>query len=240
MIKTFKFKKEINLYCFTDVNIGSKFHDGEKFQKAITALKNDPNGYCFFNGDNLEFTPGGYHGATNEQSMTNTEQVQSFIKLIKSLGKKVLFVRTGNHEARMAKLCDIHLYNLISETNGITTLHRGMEEIHIYIGERKYRFVSTHGEGGNSKRALSNMQQTFVGADVYFTGHTHEMYVEDTKTWVDTSSGKEQHRNMLLICGGSFSGWQDYARSKNMVPTRTGCYILTLNKKQVFVSSKIG
>lgn len=238
-IKTFKFKKSINLYCFTDIHIGAKDHDAVKFKKAIDSLKKDPNGYCFFNGDNLEFTPGGHHGATNEQNKSNTDQIKEFIDLVKSLGKKVLFFRTGNHEARAADLCDVHIYDVLSNTLGIPELHRGMEEVHFYIGKRKIRLVSTHGEGGSSKRALQNMQLTIPGADVYFTGHTHEFFVNEGNETIDTSTGDEIKKGQLEIVGGSFLGWADYARSKNMRPTKTGCYVLKFDEEGASVKGRI-
>lgn len=239
VIKTFKFKSAINLYCFTDVHIGAKDHDKVKFAKAIDMLKKDKNGYCFFNGDNLEFTPGGHHGATNEQSTSNTDQINEFVDLVKSLGKKVLFFRTGNHEARAADLCDVHVYSVLSKTLSIPELHRGMEEVHFYIGKKKIRLVSSHGEGGNSKRALTQMQITFPGADIYFTGHTHEFYCIETNETVETSSGEEVRKGQLEICGGSFLGWADYARSKNMRPTKTGCYVLYIDSDGALVKESI-
>lgn len=239
LVKTFKFSKPINLYCFTDVHIGAKDFDKEKFDKAVKMLKADPNGYCFFNGDNLEFTPGGHHGATNDQNMSNTEQVNAFVKLIKELGKKVLFFRTGNHEARAADLCDVHIYDILGKTLKIPELHRGMEQVIFNFGKSTVKVVTSHGEGGGSKRALSNMKEAFPGADVYFTGHTHELYVEDTKQWIDTSNGEEVHKNVIYMCGGSFLKWADYARAKNMIPTQTGCYILQLSENGASVKGRI-
>lgn len=238
-LKSYTFKSPINLYCFTDVHIGAKDHDKDKFDKAVKALKADPNGYCFFNGDNLEFTPGGHHGATNEQIMSNTDQINEFVSLVKELGKKVLFFRTGNHEARAADLCDVHIYDVLAKTLKVPELHRGMEEVHFKVGKTKIRLVSTHGEGGNSKRALSNMQQAFPGADVYFTGHTHELYAEDTKQWIDTSSGEEIQKCILSIAGGSFLKWADYARGKNMIPTQTGCYILRFDENGASIKGRV-
>lgn len=238
-IKSWKFNKPINLYCFTDVHMGAKDHDSKKFMKAIKMLKADKNGYCFFNGDTLEFTPGGHHGATNEQSMSNTDQINAFTNMVRDLGKKVLFFRTGNHEARAADLCDVKVYEVLSNTLKVPELHRGMEEVHLNVGKNKIRLVSSHGEGGSSKRALANMQLSLPGADIYFTGHTHEFFYNKGNVTLDTSDGYERRKSQIEIVGGSFLGWADYARGKNMRPTQTGCYILELSENGVLVKGEI-
>lgn len=238
-VKSWKFKDPINLYCFTDVHLGAKDHDKAKFDKAIKFLKRDKNGYCFFNGDTLEFTPGGHHGATNDQNMSNTDQINAFVDLVKELGNKVLFFRTGNHEARAADLCDVKVYNIISNVLKIPELHRGMEEVHIYIGKKKLRLVTSHGEGGSSKRSLLNMQATFPGADMYLTGHTHELYCNEGNLNINTSEGVEEFQRQIEIVGGSFLGWADYARGKNMRPTETGCYVLNLTPEGIKIKGKI-
>lgn len=238
-IKKFKFNKAINLYCFTDVHMGAKDHDSKKFKKAIDILKKDKDGYCFFNGDTLEFTPGGHHGATNEQNMSNTDQLKAFTNMIKDLGKKVLFFRTGNHEARAAELCDVKVYEVLSNVLKVPELHRGMEEVHVNIKNKTLRLATTHGEGGGSKRALMQLQLAFPGADLFFTGHTHELYCNEGNINIDTSTGFEVFKRQIEICGGSFLGWADYARSKNMRPTETGCFVLRLDENGVFVKGKI-
>jgi hypothetical protein len=228
------------LYAFTDVHIGAKAHDEVKFKRALDKLRKDPNGYCFFNGDNLEFIPDGYGISQNEQSLGINEQLDVFIDLLKSLGKKVLFFRTGNHEERAARCCGgIDIGKRISRESGVPMLHVGMEEVHIYIKKQKLRIVTSHGEGGGSKKVHLNMQLSFPGADLYFSGHTHEMYYNEGNLNIDTSSGEEAFRGQVEMVGGSFLNWAEYARGKNMRPTQTGCYVLELDESGVNVRGTI-
>lgn len=238
-IKTFKFNNPINLYAFTDVHIGAKDHDSVKFKKAIKLLKADSNGYCFFNGDTLEFIPPNYGIPEGGQIKSTDEQVEILVSLLKELGKKVLFFRSGNHESRALRLGGVDLAKHISRETKIPQLEVGMEEVHIFIKNNKLRLVTSHGEGGSSKRILSNMQFTFPGADLYFSGHTHEMYLNEGNMTIATEKGIEEFRNQIEIVGGSFLGWADYARSKNMRPTQTGCYILNLTPEGIRVKGKI-
>lgn len=238
-IPVFKFTKSINLYPFTDVHIGSKDHDAEKFSKAIKALKADPNGYCFFNGDNLEFIPPNYGIPERGQALSTDEQIEVFVKLLKGLGKKVLFIRSGNHEERAWRMGGVEIAKHLSRELQIPYLSVGMEEVHVFIGKRKFRIVTSHGEGGSSKKVLMNMQLTFPGADLYFTGHTHEFYYNEGNLNIDTSSGSEEFRPQIEMVGGSFSGWAEYARAKNLRPTQTGCFVLRLDGERISVKGKI-
>lgn len=241
-IKTFKFNKTINLYCFTDVHIGAREHDHVKFQKAIAALKKDPNGYCFFNGDTLEFIPPNYGIPEGGQIKSTDEQIEELVKLLNDLGKKVLFFRSGNHEARALRLGGVDLAKHISRETKVHQLHTGIDEVVIQIGSRHMRLVTSHGEGGSSKRILDNMVWDRPGADLYFSGHTHEFknYSEGS-IQTDTSTGLEVDvEGVPMLVGGSFLGYADYARSKNMRKTQTGCYILELSTKGLNIKGKFG
>jgi predicted MPP superfamily phosphohydrolase len=234
-----KFKAPINLYAFTDVHIGAKGHDADKFKKAIAKLKKDPQGYCFFNGDTLEFIPPNYGIPEGGQNKSTDEQIEEFVELLKSLGKKVLFFRSGNHEERAWRLGGVEIAKHISRETGIPHVGVGMAETHIFVGKRKFRIVTTHGEGGGSRKVLQNMQLTFGGADLYFSGHTHEMYYNEGNLNIDTSTGTEVFRKQIEMVGGSFLGWADYARSKNMRPTQTGCFVLRLDSEGIRVKEAI-
>lgn len=237
----FKFKKAINLYCFTDVHIGSKEHDKVKFKKAITMLQKDPNGYCFFNGDNIDFTPGGYHGAPDEQEIDNNEQLEGFSDLLRSLGKKVLFVRPGNHELRAAQLCDVNIIEHLGRELNLPIVHVGSSEMHIFIGNKRIRMITTHGMGGKSKPVLEKLRYNYEGRDCYFTGHTHEFlnHAEGFVT-IDSDTGFEiEVTSAPMLAGGSFQMYSDYARAANMRRTQTGCYILVLDENGLRVKGKI-
>jgi predicted MPP superfamily phosphohydrolase len=227
------FKDGFNLYCITDAHIGAKDHDKAKFDKVIKALKDDPKGYCFFNGDNLEFIPPGYYISQEGQDAKVDTQVEDFVKLLKSLKNKILFIRTGNHEARAMDLCGVDIVKNIARETGLVQLGMGMEMFKIVLQKGKekkeYSLVTSHGEGGNSKKILDNMQLTFPGADFYFSGHTHELQINEGYCSVDTSGEFEEMKKMILVVGGSFSGWADYAREKNRRPLQTGCYVFTVN-----------
>lgn len=233
------FKKPINLYAFTDVHIGAKDHDSKKFELAIKTLKADPNGYCFFNGDTLEFIPPNYGIPERGQVMSTDEQIETYVKLLKSLGKKVLFFRAGNHEERAWRLGGVEIVKHIAREVKVPVLGVGMEEVQVVVGKRKFRLVTSHGEGGGSKKVLTNMQLTFPGADLYFSGHTHEFYCNTSNMNIDTSTGFETFNQQIEMVGGSFLKWAEYARAKNMRPTQTGCFILRLDSKNMSVKGRI-
>jgi hypothetical protein len=238
-INVFKFQSAINLYAITDAHIGSKAHDAVKFKKTIAQIKKDPIGYCFFNGDNIEFIPPDYGISEEGQEECVNEQIEIFVQLLNDLGPKCLFFRSGNHESRAYARAGVNLARHISREVDIPYLNVGMEEVHIYIKKKKYRIVTSHGEGGGSKRVLDNMEKTFPAADLYFSGHTHERYYNDSTMNIDTSSGDEEFRSQIKMVGGSYLGWADYARAKNMVPQQSGSFILRLDEESIRVKGVI-
>ena len=238
-INVFRFDTPINLYPFTDIHIGSKAHERLLFRKAIQKVQDDPNGYCFFNGDNVEFIPPDYGISEQGQEECVNEQIEIFVQLLKDLGPKCLFFRSGNHEARAYARAGVNLALHISREVKIPYLNVGMEEVHIYVKGRKYRIVTSHGDGGGSKRVLDNMEKTFPAADLYFSGHTHEKYYNDSTMNIDTSSGEEEFRSQIKMVGGSYLGWADYARSKSMVPQQPGSFILRLDEESIRVKGVI-
>lgn len=225
--KVFKFKSSINLYCMTDVHIGAVGHDKAKFDRFVNMCLKDRNGYCFMNGDVMEFIPPSYGINEEGQDKSVDEQIDEMVGLVKKLKKKMLFFRNGNHEERGWRLAGIDIAKHIHRETGVTLLHQGIDRIFIDIGKKRYSIVSTHGASSSSKNTLKNMELAVPGADLYFMGHTHELYANTTSMWIDESG---QFRNKIQMVGGSFLGWADYARKKNYVPTQTGAYIIRISK----------
>ena len=228
-VLSFKFKRPFTLWAISDAHIGAREHDSVKFRALIEKIKNDPDAYCFFNGDNLELIPPGYYISQEGQTLTVEQQVEAFIALLKELGRKVLFVRAGNHENRTFNLCGVDIIKRIAEEVGVPILGMGMQAVNFKVEGRKIKIVSTHGEGGNFAKIMASMQMGMPGADLYFMGHTHEMVCNSSYEIVATE-GYERHTPILLVVGGSFSKWADYAREKNRRPLQTGCFAFRLSK----------
>jgi len=222
----FKFSKPIDVHCFTDVHIGHRSFDKPKFLKAIIEVQNNPNAYCFFNGDQLDFTPSGHHNARNEQSMTNEEQVKFFNRLLEKLGNKVLWIRHGNHELRQVDKAANPLFDEYCRILKVPVLKTGMDRCHIYIGKKKWSICSSHGIGLNSQKCLERMQLVDKESTTFFvdTNYYGKFY--------DKTNNKDVNEPIFVICGGSFEKYDGHAIDKNMRPTNTGYYILTLTETE--------
>ena len=236
---TFKFNKPIKLYCITDAHIGHKQHDKEKFDAVIKRIEQDKDAYCFFNGDNIEFTPGGYHGAENEQILSIDDQVMAFTDLLKRLKKKVLFFRIGNHERRAAHLIGLSLDKHLGRELGIPRLSEGYEQTHFQIKGKTWTLATSHGEGGGTTKVMQNVVRAFKGKpDVYFLGHSHEFRN------LNEGFGALDYENdlvddSLMLVGGSFLKFAEYAHRLNKRPTQTGCYVLNISEEGISILEKI-
>lgn len=236
-----KFKKPINLYCFTDVHIGAKAFDRDKFYKIIKMLKKDKDGYCFFNGDTFECTPDGYHNAVNDQNLTINEQVEEYTKIIKDLGKKVLFMRPGNHEQRVANLTGFDIYTRLKEELKIPILNLGNELVYFNFNNKKVSLVTSHGMGGNPNKIMSNLEKMYRGANAYIIGHTHQFrnLNEGFQTFDMSCDSETLKSDVIQLIGGSFMKYADYARHLNHRPTETGCYVLKVDGDNISIFRKL-
>ena len=91
-------KAKVNLHCLTDIHVGSKVFDRTLFLKAVNMIKEDPNALWFGNGDMLEFIPPNYHIPEGDQLFDNNEQYAQFVKMIRPIMNKCVFLRGGNHD----------------------------------------------------------------------------------------------------------------------------------------------
>ena len=238
IIHSRKFDRPVTVYAITDAHIGNVDHDKDHFDAVIKLIQDDPDAYCFFNGDTMEWIPPNYGISESGQNLNCNQQKQRYVDLIKGLGDKVLFIREGNHENRAWKLAGFNICEDISRETGVPCLGLGMEEFWIWVGDRKFRIVSSHG-GRNSQKILMNMQLTFQGADLYFVGHTHEFREVSTYQRISTETGEEVRIGFIEMVGGSFLGWADYARENNMRPTQTGCFTLRCSESGIEVKGKV-
>lgn len=236
---TIKFNKPINLYCLTDVHIGHKDHDKDKFNKIIKLIQKDKNAYCFFNGDNLDFTPNGYHNARSEQILSNDEQIDYFRNLLtKTLKDKVLFFRAGNHELRADNLVGTNIYDSLSKETFVPQVSVGASLTTFVINGKKSTLVSSHGMGGSSMTIMKNLTASFRKADAFFIGHNHEFKnINEGYQTFDLECNLSE--DVPMLCGGSFQSYAEYAAELNKRPTQTGCYVLRIDENGISIKEKL-
>ena len=76
---------------------------------------------------------------------------------------------------------------------------------------------------------LKKMKDIYPSAQVYFLGHNHELKANFTKSMVINKQGEEQEAIKWYVRGGSFLGYDNYAREKHLLPSVTGCVIMKTN-----------
>ena len=226
-------KKKINLHCLTDVHVGSKAFDRLLFLKAIDKIKKDPNAFWFGNGDMLEFIPPNYHIPEADQAFDNNEQYEQFVKMIRPIKDKCLFIRGGNHDTlRSVRLAGIDIIRVMCDDLEIPYFPFPGYSVINYKGG-VYTFASGHGKSGakNGDLELTRLRNIFPDADMYYLGHNHQIYAKPVDSF-EIMKDSEEVKRQWFVRGGSFIGYAEYARYAMFEPQTKGWVEIRLSNKE--------
>jgi hypothetical protein len=140
-------------------------------------------------------------------------------KLIKPIADQCAGIITGNHDERNAKHAEIDLVENICDDFDIAYLKNAAYSKLKYEAYGKkcstliylvHGFSSSRQRGGkvNALEALSNAHQ----ADVYVSGHTHDMFV--TSSIVDTMTDAGNYNQKTIYCGNTGTFLRSYVQGK--------------------------
>jgi len=226
-------KPKVNIHCLTDVHVGSKAFDRALFLKAIEKIKKDPNAIWFGNGDMLEFIPPNYHIPDNDQLFDNNEQYEQFVKMVRPIFSKCLFMRGGNHDTlRSVKLAGIDIIRVMCDDLEIPYFpFPGYTVVNYKTG--RFVMASGHGKSGakNGDMELYRLRNIFPEADMYYLGHNHQLYANPIDSF-EIMKEDEEVKRQWFVRGGSFIGYAEYARYAILEPKTKGWVEIQLSDKE--------
>tara|TARA_R100001244_G_scaffold117293_1_gene87272 strand:+ start:91 stop:972 length:882 start_codon:yes stop_codon:yes gene_type:complete len=233
-IACIKSKIPIRIYGLTDVHVGANEFDIRKFNSAIEAIDKDDNARWFGNGDLLELIPPHYKISQRGQEIPPEEQYLEFIKLVKPIAEKCLFIRGGNHDfLRSFNILDFDVCKVLSRELGVP-YYKMPGYTKVTIGGNDWYLVSGHGKSGgkNGDLELDKMAAVYSDGDVFFLGHNHQLYVKPMDSLV-VIDDEEVLKRRWYIRGGSFLRYAEYARYSFFPIIRTGWVTMEFKEDKI-------
>jgi len=220
-----------------DWHIGARGVDKAAIKKMLEHIKKSGANWMF-TGDMCESTLHSHKNfdmRTQDPEIRGIEEEYAYVKkLIKPIASQCAGILTGNHDERNAKHSEVDMVKLICEDLEIPYLKNAAYTRIKYNAYGKtcstlvymvHGFSSGRQRGSrvNSLESLSNAHR----ADIYVSGHTHDMFV--TSALVDTMSEGGNYIQKMLYFGntGTFlrsyvQGQTSYAEAQGYRPNKVG------------------
>ena len=193
VMETHSFDRAIRLYNLGDIHFGSHLCDQSLLQKLIDKIASDEDAYWVSTGDLLDTALKSSKSSVYE-SCSPEEELDGLTSLIQPIKSKCLGFVASNHHNRVRKEVGISLDRVLADRSGLPFL--GISAIiKITCGRCSYFLAMHHGTGGGTSGNKLNramvLSQNWLGADIYFTGHTHSFaYAQDIQTLIDRKRDK--------------------------------------------------
>lgn len=248
MLKDFEiiehcFNDNIKIVPLFDAHIGSSAFMEKEFKETIKYIQSNDNVYAVIGGDLIDNAclVGKNLGIFDNQ-LSPMQQIEKAIEYIRPIKDKILGVVSGNHEARSEKVTGLNPMTLICTELGLQNVYRNnLAIIKIKLGKREddnratYVLLVHHGVG-TDKSSLNKDKEfinSFEGADIICTGHTHNGKCgQHMKYVVDTHNNKTHQKLITEIVANSFMSDADYALKNMMVGAPHSLISFDLPKKK--------
>lgn len=235
--------REIEIIGIGDVHYGSPEHNAKLFNEIIEKIKNQDNLYCILLGDLIECVTKDSVGDLYTQKGTPQEQADHIVEKLTPIRHKILAMTGGNHENRVFKTSGFDINSYIAYKLGIIERYvKNSFLLFVRFGRQRgsrqryhnFSIVVSHGVGSGVKKsskinAITRLQETIVGADVYIIGHVHDYICTYSDVFcVDTHNKKVKQKTSCLLSQGAFLDFGGYGYEKGYKPLSQKFGIITL------------
>lgn len=233
----YEFKtKNITIVPLADLHIGAKSCRMNDIKKILKEIETSKNTYCVLAGDVIDNgIIAGKGLGVYDNKCSPMEQIKNCVELLRPLAKKgkILAVVSGNHEDRTTKFVDVNPLYLICSELGIQDVYRdSLAIVKIQLGSvgnnegvckrQTYTIMVHHGKG-SSETAIKkdhDFINSFEGADVIITGHTHNGRIAKfNKKFINKQNNIVTDREITCIVCNSFLDDASYALKSMLVGT---------------------
>ena len=224
--------EDIHIYVIGDVHCGSAEFAEAEFRAYIRHILSDPAGYCVLVGDLIDNGTKSSKTSVYEEVLTPCEQIEEISLLLKPLADagRILCTVEGNHERRTRSDAGTDAGLQIADNLGIRNVYRRrLAVVQIRTGTESpshssrfcYYLAVTHGAGaGNSIKKELDYVNSFEGADVLVTGHTHKpKVVPSVVKRIDRNKVKIEDAQKYAITCSSWLHYGGYGVEKMYSPT---------------------
>jgi len=223
--------------------VGNVNTDLQYFEQVIDEVKNNPNAYLLGLGDWIEgITPDDkrFELDTIDKNYLDGNLILNQVNYLKDKFKKlssldkIIGLHSGNHDDKLKKKFTMDFIKSICDELNIEYLgFSAYTRLKIVRDNRSTSFdiYSTHGSiAGRKKGNKINRLEEMSGwydADMYFMGHSHDMFLSYDNQYYLTRKGKIAEKIKLFGNSGCFLkgvqyGTESYAEKANYSPNRIG------------------
>jgi UDP-2,3-diacylglucosamine pyrophosphatase LpxH len=235
--------KPITIVPISDIHLGNKGCNIEKFEQALNLINETPDCYTILMGDQTETATKTSVGlGMFEEDFDLTDQIKVLKEVLKPLADngKILGMLTGNHEMRVSYMVKLNPAELICEKLNVPYLgYQGY--ILAKVGEQKYHIFASHGSsfGGSPAGKIMAARQLskIADADIYLSGHTHAKLHDQEKLFrINEETGTvEPIVKHYIVCGSFLEYWGTYPEMKALAPSFTGVTAIRLEAANKYV-----
>ena len=236
-------KDEMFVIGFGDLHYGSIDCDYPKIEETIKWIKSKDNARVVLMGDLVDIgLKDSVGGGTFDNDHTPEKQIEDIITMLDPIKDKIWCLLTGNHEERIRQRTSINISKIIAKTLDVPYCDSACF-IKVLFGTQNYIMFVTHGSSGalTASGKLNSVLKYggYIDADVYMSGHVHELMHHTTDYFKISLKDKmviKDKRHYVL--SGHFLKYGGYAEQKGYAPGKTGVakIILRKDKKSIHVS----
>lgn len=218
-----------------DLHIGHTAHTSNPLNAHLHFLEEHPHVKLALMGDYLEYAS--KTTFVKDEAIDIDQQIDLFVKKLKPLADRVIFMLYGNHEERHVRYTDSKrlLLGIATEIGIPKDIYVGKPQRGVYVavkaGKQAYGIYAHHSL--TSARINRALQLKRAGSQNVFSiiaqGHTHEMaWIPRTFRQLELKNGGYENvvRRQYLLATGCFMRDASYAEARSYPYTVVGAPIV--------------
>lgn len=235
-------REDVLLFPFCDLHVGdpnSLIAEGKRFIKYI---RDTPNAYLMFLGDNMNNAIKSSVSNVYHESMNPHEQKKLVIDLLEPVADRFLCFVPGNHENRTAREADAELVWDIADRLGRSEVYRrNIAFIDLAVGRdlklkqaNHYKIAGLHGTGGGKQpgSTLNNLitfGYAIEGLDMVICGHAHQRVAGwPARLSFPVNGDQMTQRTTQAYVAAAWQSWGGYAARGMYRPSALGPHPIRL------------
>lgn len=214
----------LRIYNFTDIHVGHKHFDRERFLSYIEKVKNDPCAFVVLGGDIFEWAHKASVGDPWEQVLSPMEQVSEAARLLMPIAHKILAYRSGNHDKGRGKITGTDLAEVLAHYLKVPYF-KVETVIDIVFQGQLFTVSLDHGHSGSAIQSILRDAEKYreyspFFVHAHFSGHVHNSQIikRIAKDRV-VGEGYVMRRTFTIVGGSCVKFTETYAEEAKYAPT---------------------
>lgn len=211
-------QEEWNILCLNDWHLGSHAVNEQLLERILDFINlNRENTRILLNGDLFHNITKHSKGSQRDQRLTNQEQFDLAVEILKPYNDLIDGVTVGNHDWRTEEETDIDLMKMFCDRLDIGEKYLKYRGVVGYsLNKHFYSIELFHGTGSGStiaaaERNLKKMKRST--SDIMYAGHWHKELAKPYKEYhIDPYNKQTKEYKKWFLCGNTIVDTESYAK----------------------------